>query len=199
MHVVCGRTITGMRMRCDERYLSSGRANARWKRLACFCRAALARRPNRSMSTRPRSPPPSAAPRRPRNSPPAPSACRAFAQRACTHKRQRPRAKRTSPRLVIIDGSTPQEELTDLPLSSPQRLRCTLASRPQKARSRSAADIAHPRRSRSTLARGLIPLFASPSTDGTRFAARKSTKALSLGASCRLDGHSTRSGPERSV
>ena len=42
-------------------------------------------------------------------------------------------------------------------------------------------------------------LSASPSTAGTRFAARKSTNTLSLGARCRLDGHRTRRGPERSV
>jgi hypothetical protein len=37
---------------------------------------------------------------------------------------------------------------------------------------------------------------ASPSTTGTRFAVRKSTNTLSLGEICRLDGHSTRRGPE---
>ena len=42
-------------------------------------------------------------------------------------------------------------------------------------------------------------LFASPSTTGTRFAARKSTNTRSLGARCRLDGQMTRRGPERSV
>ena len=46
---------------------------------------------------------------------------------------------------------------------------------------------------------GRPAVSASPSTAGTRFAARKSTNVLSLGERCRLDGHRTRRGPERSV